>query len=123
MERLIELASLARRARGAEMNIVLNDDRLGRVSLRLVERSGLVDAIVRTNTTRTAQALSESLPALIESLSRGGLQAAAASASAPGGGLDRREEEGQRRNKQSREPDLETRRRVGRQAPAFRLDG
>jgi hypothetical protein len=51
----------------------MEDDRLGRIALRLVDRAGLIHAVVRTDGARTAQVISESLPALLESLSQRGL--------------------------------------------------
>jgi flagellar hook-length control protein FliK len=57
------------------LNLLLQDDRLGRIALRMVDRAGLIHAVVRTDGTRVAQLLSESLPALVDSLAQRGLLA------------------------------------------------
>ena len=84
MERIVEMASLQKKLDANRMNILLQDERLGRVVVRLTERAGLVDAMVRADSTRAREVIAENLPSLMESLSRRGLQAFAST----GGGHD-----------------------------------
>jgi flagellar hook-length control protein FliK len=62
----------------------MQDDQLGRIALRMVDRAGLIHAVVRTDGTRAAQVVADSLPALIESLSQRGLLASWTSAQGEG---------------------------------------
>jgi flagellar hook-length control protein FliK len=64
----------------------MQDDQLGRISLRMVDRAGLIQAVVRTEGTRAAQVITDSLPALFESLAQRGLSAVPGSA--PGHGSE-----------------------------------
>lgn len=64
--------------------VLMQDDRLGRIALRMVDRAGLIHAVVRTDGTRAAQLITESLPALLESLSQRGLLASWTSAQGEG---------------------------------------
>jgi hypothetical protein len=66
------------------MNVVIEDDRLGRIALRMVDRGGLIHAVVRTEGAPAARVMSESLPALLESLSQRGLLASWISAQGEG---------------------------------------
>jgi flagellar hook-length control protein FliK len=69
---------VAAAANGPEVQhiqVLMQDERLGRIALRMVDRAGLIHAVVRTEGTQTAQVLSDSLPALLESLSQRGLLA------------------------------------------------
>ena len=84
MERIVEMASLQKKLNANRMNVLLQDERLGRVVVRLTERAGLVDAMVRADSTRAREVIAENLPSLMESLSRRGLQAFAFT----GGGHD-----------------------------------
>ena len=72
VERVVELASLQKNADSNQMNVVLRDSQLGRISLRLVERNGLIDTLMRTDNSRTGQLIGESLPQMLESLSQKG---------------------------------------------------
>jgi hypothetical protein len=72
-ERVVELAELRQQAAGREMNIVLRDDTLGRVGLRLAERAGVVQTVIRTDSYQGARIISSSIPALLESLSERGM--------------------------------------------------
>ncbi len=89
VERLVDLASLQKKADGHQLELLLQDDRVGRVSLRLTERAGLVDAMLRTDSARGRDLLMESLPSLLDALARRGLEPSLASGDerhAPGGG-------------------------------------
>ena len=59
----------------SRLNVILNDERMGRVVVQLSERAGLVEAMVRSDNSRTRQLLAGELPALFDSLSRHGLRA------------------------------------------------
>ena len=72
VERVVELASLQKSADLNQMNVVLRDSHLGRLSLRLVERNGVIDTLMRTDNARTGQLIGESLPQMLESLSQKG---------------------------------------------------
>lgn len=71
----VEAASLERNLGVSRLNVILNDERMGRVVVRLSERAGLVEAMVRSDNSRTRQLLAGELPALFDSLSRHGLRA------------------------------------------------
>ena len=76
VERVVEMASLQKNADSNQMNIVLRDSQLGRISLRLVERNGLIETLLRTDSSRTGQLIGEKLPQMLESLSQRGFDAA-----------------------------------------------
>ena len=76
VERVVEMASLQKNADSNQMNIVLRDSQLGRISLRLVEKNGLIETLLRTDSSRTGQLIGEKLPQMLESLSQRGFDAA-----------------------------------------------
>jgi flagellar hook-length control protein FliK len=96
-EALIEATRETRR-----IHVLLQDEQLGRIALRMVDRAGLIHAVVRTDSPRAAQLVSDSLPALIESLSQRGL--AAAWTSAPGDGLAQQADPRQGQSRRPRSP-------------------
>ncbi len=75
VERLVDMAALYRKIDSHQMNLLLSDDRIGRISVRLVERGGVIDTLVRTDSTRASHLFTEGLPSLLESLAQRGLQA------------------------------------------------
>ncbi len=75
VERLVDMAALHRKIDSHQMNLLLSDDRIGRISVRLVERGGVIDTLVRTDSTRASHLFTEGLPSLLESLAQRGLQA------------------------------------------------
>ncbi len=75
VERLVDMAALHRKIYSHQMNLLLSDDRIGRMSVRLVERGGVIDTLVRTDSTRASHLFTEGLPSLLESLAQRGLQA------------------------------------------------
>ena len=75
VERLVDMAALHRKIDSHQMNLLLSDDRIGRMSVRLVERGGVIDTLVRTDSTRASHLFTEGLPSLLESLAQRGLQA------------------------------------------------
>jgi flagellar hook-length control protein FliK len=82
--RLVRGASIEIGSEVQRMSVLLEDDRLGRIALRMVDRGGLIHAVVRTEGTTAARLMSESLPALLESLSQRGLLASWTSAQGEG---------------------------------------
>ncbi len=80
VERLVDMAALHRKIDSHQMNLLLSDDRIGRMSVRLVERGGVIDTLVRTDSTRASHLFTGGLPSLLESLAQRGLQASNAGA-------------------------------------------
>jgi hypothetical protein len=65
---------LQKKADVHQLDLLLRDDRVGRVSLRLTERAGLVEAMLRADSARGREMLVESLPSLLQALARRGLE-------------------------------------------------
>ncbi len=80
VERLVDMAALHRKIDSHQMNLLLSDNRIGRMSVRLVERGGVIDTLVRTDSTRASHLFTEGLPSLLESLAQRGLQVSNAGA-------------------------------------------
>jgi len=120
MERLVELAALQKTHAGHRLNLVVQDDRLGRVALRLVERGGILETIVRAQHARTGRALSEGLPYLIESLAARGVEASPAGES-PAGGWQQEAQRQDARSRQQRRP-RQNSGRARRRGPVFRVE-
>lgn len=87
------------------LNVVLQDERLGRVALQLVERGGWIETVIRASDPRTAQALSNSAAALFETLQQRGLMPASSS-----GASSWDAQEGQRKDNPQREQESQRRR-------------
>ena len=120
VERFVELAALQRQSGSGQMNILLRDSRLGLLSLRLVERAGLIDTIIRSDNPRTGTLINDTLPQLIESLAGRGLQAQAAAQSngSASYGDPHQQQQGGRRQQRSFRP----KQHIGRQARSFQLE-
>jgi flagellar hook-length control protein FliK len=73
--RFVRGASIEAGSTVQRINVLMQDDHLGRIALRMVDRAGLIHAVVRTDSPHAAQTLTESLPGLLESLSHKGLPA------------------------------------------------
>jgi hypothetical protein len=73
--RFVRAASFETGPNGSRLSLLMDDDRLGRIALRMIDRAGLIQAVVRTEDTATTQALQDSLPQLLESLSHKGMAA------------------------------------------------
>lgn len=101
----------------------IHDARLGRVSLQMVERTGVVNATVRTDSARGAQLISESLPGLLETLAQRGLEHAPPGSGAGAFGSSRDPHDGQHqgRGRQPRHPERQERRRGRTENSVFRL--
>jgi len=69
--RRVEAMLDSRPSEPSRLQLVVHDDQLGRVSVRLVERAGLVDAMLRADQPQTAKQLSDSLLHLTDALARG----------------------------------------------------
>ncbi len=119
VEKVIEAAQIERRAGLTRMNIVVKDPGIGRVAIRMVERAGTVDTMIRADTSVTAQRISDQIPLLLESLSEKGMQAHGASA----GNLSQEQERSNSERQQQR--DQQSRRqqqRRGQNQPQFRVE-
>jgi len=83
---------------------VLHDDRLGRVSLNLTERAGLIDLMVRADRPATVRTLQDSLPALVEQLAQRNFRAEDPRYAPANGAFDPRDaaQERERRQRQNR---------------------
>ena len=109
-------AKLQQQSGRTTLNIVLQDERLGRVALQLVERGGWIETAIRASDPRTAQTLSNGAAGLFEALQQRGL------ALATGGGASSAwdAQEGQRRDNPQRDQESQGRRfRLRRNAGQF----
>ena len=97
VERVVELASLQKSADLNQMNIVLRDSHLGRLSLRLVERNGLIDTLLRTDNSRAGQLIGDNLPQMLESLSQRGFEVSHSGSGAWGGWQQDQRQNGRQR--------------------------
>jgi hypothetical protein len=97
-------AKLQQQAGRTTLNVVLQDERLGRVALQLVERGGWIETAIRASDPRTAQALSNGAAGLIDLLQQRGLTLAGSGASAWDA------QEGQRRDNPQRDHESHRRR-------------
>jgi hypothetical protein len=70
-------AKLQQQGARTTLNVVLQDERLGRVALQLVERGGWIDTAIRASDPRTAHTLSNGAAGLFEALQQRGLTLAA----------------------------------------------
>ena len=113
----IEAAVLEDKPRGSQLRVVLQDDRLGRLTLRVAERAGWIDAAIRTDSSRSARLIAEGLPALLESL-----QPERAAAQTEAGGRWAEDSHDRQRDQQrrSRQQQQRQQRRRG-QGPNFQL--
>lgn len=108
-------AQIQQQASRTTLNVVMHDDRMGRVALQLIERGGWVETAIRTSDPRGAQVLSNATAGLIETLQQRGVTAMAA-----GGSAAWDAQEGQRRDNPHRDQDPQRRRlRVRRQGQEF----
>jgi len=83
-EGLVEMAALRTTPRSSELQLLVHPEHLGRVALRLVERSGVVEVAVRSDSQHLRALLSDGLPALVENLSEKGWDVARAQRSEEG---------------------------------------
>ena len=108
-------AKLNQQGARTTLNVVIHDDRLGRVALRLVERGGWIDTAIRASDPRGAQLLASATSGLVEALQQRGILALAS-----GGATAWDSQEGQRRDNPHREQEPQRRRlRVRRQGQEF----
>jgi hypothetical protein len=108
-------ANLQQQASRTTLNVVMHDDRLGRVALQLIERGGWIETAVRASDPRAVQVLSNATSGLLETLQQRGITAIAA-----GGSAAWDAQEGQRRDNPHRDQDPQRRRlRVHRQGQEF----
>jgi hypothetical protein len=108
-------AKLNQQAARTTLNVVIHDDRLGRVALQLVERGGWIDTAIRASDPRGVQLLASATSGLVEALQQRGI-----SALASGGATAWDSQDGQRRDNPHREQEPQRRRlRVRRQGQEF----
>jgi hypothetical protein len=115
----METADFDRREDQTRFQLVLRDDRLGRVSLNLTERAGLIDLMVRADRPATARTLQDSLPALVDSLAQRNLRAEPMPFAPDAGLADPRESPHVRGRRERRAQEPKTRLRSRRVAGAF----
>lgn len=119
VEKIIEAAQVERRSGLTRMNIVIQDQSIGRVAIRMVERAGTVDTMIRANTPVTAQRISDQIPLLLESLSEKGMQ----THSAAGGNLfDEQEGAGSQRQQQRDQQGRRQPHRRDQDQPQFQVE-
>lgn len=109
-------ATLRQQSGRTTLHVVLQDERLGRLALQLVERGGWIEAAIRASDPRTAQTLSNGAAGLFDALQQRGL------ALATGGGAASAwdAQEGQRRENPQRDQEPQGRRfRLRRNAGEF----
>jgi hypothetical protein len=70
----VEAALLEKTPEQQALQLQVRDEKLGRVVIRLTERAGLIDAMVRTDGVRSRELLGQQLPLLVESLVRRGFE-------------------------------------------------
>jgi flagellar hook-length control protein FliK len=119
--RLVRSASLDTLGGTRRLRVSLDDAELGRVTVGLLERRGVVETVVRAESGTAARLIGGGLPALIEALSRQGL---AASLVASGSPRDESAQEGGGRSARQGRHAAGRWRRDGRAASAvFRIEG
>ena len=122
VERLVDMAALYRKIDSHQMNLLLSDDRIGRISVRLVERGGVIDTLVRTDSTRASHLFTEGLPSLLDSLAHRGLQASHSGAGHFLGSWDDAQSRQGGRYRPPRHPQRQSRRRGSEGGRVFRLE-
>ncbi len=98
-------AELQQENRRTTLNVVLQDERLGRVALQLVERGGWIETAIRASDPRTVQLLSNGAAGLLEALQHGGLSLAAGNGASAWDA-----QEGQRRDNPQRDQESQRKR-------------
>ncbi|MEZ5396825.1 MAG: hypothetical protein R2724_29130, partial [Bryobacterales bacterium] len=120
-----ESAEVSRHDDRTRFQLVVRDERLGRVSLNLTERAGLIDLMVRADKSPTARALQTALPTLVDSLARHSLAAepmAYAPTAQPAGAPEDAEQRRERRERRQHEWRPRVRARRVAQAEATSTD-
>ncbi len=105
--RTLEVAAQLQQQHGrTTLNVVLHDERLGRVALQLVERGGWIETAIRASEPRTAHALSNGAAGLFDALQQRGLTFTTSGGSASAWDA----QEGQRRDNPQRDRESQGRR-------------
>jgi hypothetical protein len=119
---VLEAAELDPRPERTQFRLVLRDDHLGRVSLSLTERAGLIDLMVRADRRATVRTLQDSLPVLVDQLTQRQFRADTA-AYAPQGHTGEQRDPSQERERRQRQgqPQQRSRLRARRVAGPFQL--
>ncbi len=114
----LEAAELDPRPERTQFRIVLRDDHLGRVSLNLTERAGLIDLMVRADKGSTVRVLQDSLPALVDQLAQRNFRAETAAFAPAGQSSDAREQSQDRGRRERRQQEARPRGRARRASAA-----
>ncbi len=123
LERAVQVAAaqVSRAGNATRLTVIVEDDRLGSVALRLAERHGGVEVVLRADNPATARQFQSSLPQLYENLLQRGLQPDLR-AWTPNAGADPERREGGRQQQRERDGSpqgRERRERTERGRPAF----
>jgi flagellar hook-length control protein FliK len=77
---MVERAALHMSASGNTIELLLRAEHLGRVAVRLIERAGVIEVAVRSDSQPLRTLLAESLPSLVQTLDERGWQVARSAA-------------------------------------------
>ncbi len=117
-EKVVEAAQIQKQIDQTRLNLVIRDDHLGRISLRMIERAGVLETAMRADNPRTAQILNDSLLALLETLSNRGLQTEASSSN----GFSENPRDAHSGRRQPRQQRDQSKNGGRQQRPVFRLN-
>jgi|GEM_PF-6136351 len=119
----VAASELRRSPEATRLTLRLEDDRLGTLALRLAERSGGVEVMLRADNTTAAKQFLNNLPQLYESLLQRGLQPDARPAWTPSAppDADRRQQEQEHRERETRQPFRGRRSRNSNQSTTFSI--
>ncbi|MDA1312185.1 MAG: flagellar hook-length control protein FliK [Acidobacteria bacterium] len=114
----VQTALLEKTPEQQTLQLQIQDEKLGRVVIRLTERAGLIDAMVRTDGTRSRELLGQQLPLLVESLARRGF---ATRQDSPSSNPDSREGADHNDQPSRREQQPRRQRRDQKARPSFKV--
>lgn len=118
----VQASEVRRTGDATRLTVVVEDDRLGSLALRIAERSGGVDVVLRADNPAAARQFQNSLPQLYENLFYRGLQPdARAWTPTAGGDADRQQQDQQNRERESRQGPRQRRERRGEARPVFSI--
>ncbi len=118
----VSASEIRRSPDATRLTLVLEDDRLGSLALRLAERGGGVDVMLRADNPAVAKQFQSNLPQLYESLLQRGLQPDAR-AWTPSGSADsdRQQQQQEHRERESRQPFRGRRNRANASTSTFSI--
>lgn len=119
----VAASELRRSPEATRLTLRLEDDRLGTLALRLAERGGGVEVMLRADNATAAKQFQNNLPQLYESLLQRGLQPEARPAWTPSASpdADRRQHEQEHRERETRQPFRGRRSRNSNQSTTFSI--